>query len=255
MVRNVALTFTAYILPSPEYVALYTYESPEVGDLTFVEGDVVIVTEREGEWWRGCIGDQTGVFPSNYVRPVEPEVSPVCLWVNVCQNRSTVYCYAQSLSANFPFRQQNLELQPKSLVRHTHKHTLRHTKSVPYTADYLCGRSTFISSRICLANRNCPGCHQHHRRHSKHASAAFVSRATDRGPGKELHRLVARGTAGNRRRVEDASCSIFVHVITRLYLVPVSSRLIAPYKIQSSHWQSEAAPSVLVELAVNGSTM
>ncbi|KAM4522208.1 intersectin-2a isoform 2-T3 [Odontesthes bonariensis] len=58
-----------------EYVALYTYESPEVGDLTFVEGDVVMVTEREGEWWRGCIGDQTGVFPSNYVRPVEPEVS------------------------------------------------------------------------------------------------------------------------------------------------------------------------------------
>nr|XP_040015871.1 intersectin-2a isoform X4 [Gasterosteus aculeatus aculeatus] len=60
-----------------EYVALYTYESPEVGDLTFVEGDVVMVTEREGEWWRGCIGDQTGVFPSNYVRPVEPEVQIV----------------------------------------------------------------------------------------------------------------------------------------------------------------------------------
>ncbi|XP_077365961.1 intersectin-2a isoform X2 [Festucalex cinctus] len=58
-----------------EYVALYTYESPEAGDLTFEEGDVVVVTEREGEWWRGCIGDQTGVFPSNYVRPVEPEVS------------------------------------------------------------------------------------------------------------------------------------------------------------------------------------
>ncbi|XP_041815040.1 intersectin-2a isoform X2 [Chelmon rostratus] len=58
-----------------EYVALYTYESPEVGDLTFVEGDVVMVTEREGEWWRGCIGDQTGVFPSNYVRPVEPEAT------------------------------------------------------------------------------------------------------------------------------------------------------------------------------------
>uniref|UniRef100_A0A1A8EG61 Intersectin 2a n=1 Tax=Nothobranchius kadleci TaxID=1051664 RepID=A0A1A8EG61_NOTKA len=58
-----------------EYVALYTYESPETGDLTFAEGDVVMVTEREGEWWRGCIGDQTGVFPSNYVRPVEPEGS------------------------------------------------------------------------------------------------------------------------------------------------------------------------------------
>nr|XP_014267592.2 intersectin-2 isoform X2 [Maylandia zebra] len=59
-----------------EYVALYTYESPEVGDLTFVEGDVVLVLEKEGEWWRGCVGDQTGLFPSNYVRPVElPEAS------------------------------------------------------------------------------------------------------------------------------------------------------------------------------------
>ncbi|KAK0142663.1 Intersectin-2 [Merluccius polli] len=58
-----------------DYVALYTYESPEAGDLTFDEGDVVMVTEREGEWWRGCIGDRAGVFPSNYVRPVEPEIS------------------------------------------------------------------------------------------------------------------------------------------------------------------------------------
>lgn len=66
-----------FFSPQPEYVALYTYESPEAGDLTFVEGDVVIVTEREGEWWRGCIGVQTGVFPSNYVRPIEPEVSQI----------------------------------------------------------------------------------------------------------------------------------------------------------------------------------
>ncbi|XP_024147733.1 intersectin-2a isoform X2 [Oryzias melastigma] len=58
-----------------EYVALYTYESPEAGDLTFAEGDVVMVTDREGEWWRGCIGNKTGVFPSNYVRPIEPEAS------------------------------------------------------------------------------------------------------------------------------------------------------------------------------------
>uniref|UniRef100_H3C3D0 Intersectin 2a n=1 Tax=Tetraodon nigroviridis TaxID=99883 RepID=H3C3D0_TETNG len=65
---------SANLEASSEYVALYTYESPEAGDLTFVEGDVIVVTAREGEWW-GCIGDQTGVFPSNYVRPVELEVS------------------------------------------------------------------------------------------------------------------------------------------------------------------------------------
>uniref|UniRef100_A0A8C7KGX9 Intersectin 2b n=1 Tax=Oncorhynchus kisutch TaxID=8019 RepID=A0A8C7KGX9_ONCKI len=57
-----------------EYVALYTYESPEPGDLTFREGDVILVTQREGEWWSGGIGDRTGVFPSNYVKPKETDV-------------------------------------------------------------------------------------------------------------------------------------------------------------------------------------
>ncbi|GAA6088556.1 intersectin-2a isoform X1 [Tachysurus ichikawai] len=52
-----------------EYVALYTYESPESGDLTFLAEDVVLVMEKEGEWWKGCIGDQSGLFPSNYVKP------------------------------------------------------------------------------------------------------------------------------------------------------------------------------------------
>uniref|UniRef100_A0A8C9WAY2 Intersectin 2 n=1 Tax=Scleropages formosus TaxID=113540 RepID=A0A8C9WAY2_SCLFO len=58
-----------------KYVALYTYESPEPGDLTFSQGDTILVTEREGEWWRGCIGDRAGVFPSNYVKPKEIDVN------------------------------------------------------------------------------------------------------------------------------------------------------------------------------------
>ncbi|TRY57085.1 hypothetical protein DNTS_023972 [Danionella cerebrum] len=64
-----------------EYVALYTYESPESGDLTFSAEDVVLVTEREGEWWKGCIGDHSGVFPSNYTsNPLankKPEIAQV----------------------------------------------------------------------------------------------------------------------------------------------------------------------------------
>uniref|UniRef100_A0A8C7FE72 Intersectin 2 n=1 Tax=Oncorhynchus kisutch TaxID=8019 RepID=A0A8C7FE72_ONCKI len=58
-----------------EYMALYTYESPAHGDLTFREGDVILVTQREGEWWSGGIGDRTGVFPSNYVKPKETNTS------------------------------------------------------------------------------------------------------------------------------------------------------------------------------------
>ncbi|XP_059206845.1 intersectin-2b [Centropristis striata] len=60
-----------------EFTALYTYESPEPGDLTFREGDVILVSKREGEWWHGSIGGSTGVFPSNYVKPKETDTSSV----------------------------------------------------------------------------------------------------------------------------------------------------------------------------------
>ncbi|KAJ8400295.1 hypothetical protein AAFF_G00396780, partial [Aldrovandia affinis] len=58
-----------------EYVALYTYESPDLGDLTFNEGDTILVMERGGDWWKGSIGNRTGVFPSNYVKPMETDTS------------------------------------------------------------------------------------------------------------------------------------------------------------------------------------
>jgi len=49
------------------YVALYRYESTEAGDLSFNQGEVILVTKKEGEWWTGCIGNKSGIFPSNYV--------------------------------------------------------------------------------------------------------------------------------------------------------------------------------------------
>ncbi|XP_026210649.1 intersectin-1 isoform X2 [Anabas testudineus] len=51
-----------------EYVAMYTYESNEQGDLSFQQGDIVMVTRKEGDWWTGMVGNKTGVFPSNYVK-------------------------------------------------------------------------------------------------------------------------------------------------------------------------------------------
>ncbi|KAK7165894.1 hypothetical protein R3I93_005850 [Phoxinus phoxinus] len=56
-----------------EYVAMYTYESSEQGDLTFQQGDVITVTKKEGDWWTGTVGGKTGVFPSNYVKPKDSE--------------------------------------------------------------------------------------------------------------------------------------------------------------------------------------
>ncbi|XP_057596406.1 intersectin-2 isoform X6 [Hippopotamus amphibius kiboko] len=56
-----------------EYVALYPYSSVEPGDLTFTEGEEILVTQKDGEWWTGSIGDRTGIFPSNYVKPKDQE--------------------------------------------------------------------------------------------------------------------------------------------------------------------------------------
>ncbi|MGH0133905.1 UNVERIFIED_CONTAM: hypothetical protein FKN15_067391 [Acipenser sinensis] len=59
--------------PGEEYIAMYTYESNEQGDLTFQQGDVILVTRKEGDWWTGVVSDRTGVFPSNYVKPKDSE--------------------------------------------------------------------------------------------------------------------------------------------------------------------------------------
>uniref|UniRef100_UPI00398F441B intersectin-1 isoform X3 n=2 Tax=Pristiophorus japonicus TaxID=55135 RepID=UPI00398F441B len=56
-----------------EFVAMYTYESNEPGDLTYQQGDVILVTKKDGDWWTGVVGEKVGVFPSNYVRPKDSE--------------------------------------------------------------------------------------------------------------------------------------------------------------------------------------
>uniref|UniRef100_A0A8B9L5U3 Intersectin-1 n=1 Tax=Astyanax mexicanus TaxID=7994 RepID=A0A8B9L5U3_ASTMX len=56
-----------------EYIAMYTYESNEQGDLTFQQGDVITVLKKEGDWWTGTVSGKTGVFPSNYVKPKDSD--------------------------------------------------------------------------------------------------------------------------------------------------------------------------------------
>lgn len=58
-----------------EFVAMYTYESNEPGDLTYQQGDVILVTKKDGDWWSGVVGEKVGVFPSNYVKPKDSEVN------------------------------------------------------------------------------------------------------------------------------------------------------------------------------------
>jgi len=68
------LLFISVHLFFSEYTALYTYDSPELTDLTFGEGDLILVSKKDGEWWHGSIGASAGVFPSNYVKPKESDV-------------------------------------------------------------------------------------------------------------------------------------------------------------------------------------
>uniref|UniRef100_A0AAY4D1R3 Intersectin 2a n=1 Tax=Denticeps clupeoides TaxID=299321 RepID=A0AAY4D1R3_9TELE len=75
MYTTSSFKITSHKVALQVYEALYTYESPEGDDLTFSAEDTILVTEKDGEWWRGCIGEKTGVFPSNYVKPRDPSVS------------------------------------------------------------------------------------------------------------------------------------------------------------------------------------
>lgn len=55
-------------------MALYSYTG-EVGDLSFSEGDVIKVHKDEGEWWEGSCRGEQGLFPANYVKKKDTEVT------------------------------------------------------------------------------------------------------------------------------------------------------------------------------------
>ncbi|XP_069641294.1 intersectin-1 isoform X8 [Haliaeetus albicilla] len=73
--KRVASPATKAAISGEEYIAMYTYESSEQGDLTFQQGDMILVTKKDGDWWTGTLGDKSGVFPSNYVRLKDSEAS------------------------------------------------------------------------------------------------------------------------------------------------------------------------------------
>ncbi|XP_063676353.1 intersectin-1-like isoform X2 [Bolinopsis microptera] len=60
-----------------EVIAMYDYHSDVEGDLSFSAGDVVKVTEELGEWFRGNIGEKTGIFPGNYIQILDEEIKEV----------------------------------------------------------------------------------------------------------------------------------------------------------------------------------
>lgn len=59
------------------YMAMYPYESGEPGDLSFGQGEMMLVVKKDGDWWTGVIGDRTGIFPSNYVQKSDVSIVTV----------------------------------------------------------------------------------------------------------------------------------------------------------------------------------
>ncbi|XP_032396238.1 GRB2-related adaptor protein 2 [Etheostoma spectabile] len=51
--------------------ALYSFHAKEKDELEFNAGDIIEVLESsEQAWWKGLLRGKTGLFPSNYTRPI-----------------------------------------------------------------------------------------------------------------------------------------------------------------------------------------
>ena len=56
-----------------KFRAVHAFASQNGDELSFEAGEVItLLSKDEPDWWRGQIGeDRVGVFPANYVEPVE----------------------------------------------------------------------------------------------------------------------------------------------------------------------------------------
>lgn len=49
--------------------ALYDYEATDEGELSFKQGDTIVILQKfENGWWRGEVRGQIGVFPVNFTK-------------------------------------------------------------------------------------------------------------------------------------------------------------------------------------------
>lgn len=64
------------LLQQPTYVqALFDFDPQEDGELGFRRGDFIHVMDNsDPNWWKGACHGQTGMFPRNYVTPVNRNV-------------------------------------------------------------------------------------------------------------------------------------------------------------------------------------
>ncbi|CAK9815717.1 ITSN1 [Anthophora quadrimaculata] len=100
-VKEIAVNQAAVVDGLNEYyVALYPYTSAEAGDLTFNQGEVILVTKKEGDWWTGTIEDRNGIFPANYVEKCDPPDQAASETTNVSETPATTTTTADTTMSN-----------------------------------------------------------------------------------------------------------------------------------------------------------
>lgn len=51
--------------------ALYNFTAEEDDELSFCAGDIIDVLDRsDPAWWKGSLGENSGLFPANYTAPL-----------------------------------------------------------------------------------------------------------------------------------------------------------------------------------------
>jgi len=53
-------------------MALYDYQAQQSDELSFVKGNIITVLSKEHpDWWMGELSGNAGIFPANFVGPLQ----------------------------------------------------------------------------------------------------------------------------------------------------------------------------------------
>lgn len=103
-------------VPEELVEAIYDYSPQQPEDLGFRAGDKVKVLEHtSADWWKGTSNGQTGMFPSNYVKPLGQ-------YYQQTANQSEQQYYQQNVVIPFQQPPQQVVQQPQQEVQQQHHH-------------------------------------------------------------------------------------------------------------------------------------
>ncbi|XP_066912106.1 intersectin-1-like isoform X2 [Clytia hemisphaerica] len=63
-----------------QVLAMFSYTAQNEDELTFYKGSVIHVISKDGEWWKGELNGEIGVFPFNYVQILRNENEVTSQW-------------------------------------------------------------------------------------------------------------------------------------------------------------------------------